>query len=397
MILLINLEGCKMKTINALFVGMYPNVVSPYRNVFFQNLIFAMADMGVDCTVISPVPVTKYGMNVRSIDYMTTHETPKGAKVTVYYPWYVSASSKQIGSFNTEKLSEKWFEDSIMKAVKRIEKKFDFVYGHFFLYGGLAAIRVGKYLEIPSFVAYGECDFETQVRQTYGFPKKEQLVGLTGIISVSTKNTNELNDLGIVKGVPIITAPNSTDLSLFYKKDKRECREKLGLPQDKFIVGFVGGFIERKGDKRLLEAVNQIDGAYAAFAGRGDNPPSGGKVIFCKALEHEVVSDFLNAIDVFCLPTLSEGSCNAIVEAMACGAPIISSDLPFNDDALDESNSIRIDPASVQDIRRAVEELMNSPEKREDLSKRSLEKAQEFEIGQRAYRILNFIKECGKL
>ena len=386
-----------MKNINALFVGMYPNVVSPYRNVFFQNLIFAMADMGVDCTVISPVPVTKYGMNVRSIDYMTTHETPKGAKVTVYYPWYVSASSKQIGSFNTEKLSEKWFEDSIMKAVKKLGKKFDFVYGHFFLYGGLAAIRVGKYLGIPSFLAYGECDFETQVRQTYGFPKREQLDGLTGIVSVSTKNTNELNELGIVKGVPIITAPNSTDLSLFYKKDKRECREELGMPQDMFVVGFVGGFIERKGDKRLLESVNQINGAYAAFAGRGDNPPTGEKVVFCKALEHEVVSDFLNAIDVFCLPTLSEGSCNAIVEAMACGAPIISSDLPFNDDALDESNSIRIDPTSVQDIKRAIEDLMNSPEKRKELSERSLEKAQEFEIGQRANRILNFIKECGKL
>lgn len=386
-----------MKTINALFVGMYPNVVSPYRNVFFQNLIFAMADMGVDCTVISPVPITKYGLNVKKVDYRTIHETPKGSKVTVFYPWYISASSKQIGSFNTETLSEKWFENSIMKSVKQINKKFDFVYGHFFLYGGLAAVRVGKYLGIPSFIAYGECDFGTQVKQTYGFPKKEQLEGLTGVVSVSSKNTKELQDLGIVQDVPIITAPNSTDLTLFYKKDRSECRERLGLPQDKFIVGFVGGFIERKGDKRLLEAVSQIDGAYAAFAGRGDNPPSGEKVIFCRALEHEVVSDFLNAIDVFCLPTLSEGSCNAIVEAMACGAPIISSDLPFNDDALDSSNSIRIDPTSVREIKIAIEELKNSPKMRNELSLKSLEKAQEFEIGQRANRILNFIKENGRL
>ena len=386
-----------MKTINALFVGMYPNVVSPYRNVFFQNLIFAMADMGVDCTVVSPVPLTKYGLSIKNIDYKTIHRTANGAEVTVYYPWYISASSKQIGSFNTEKLSEKWFEDSIMKTVRKINKKFDFVYGHFFLYGGLAAIRVGKYLGIPSFIAYGECDFETQVRQTYGYPQEEQLTGLTGIISVSSKNTKELNDLGIVKGVPIITAPNSTDLKLFYKKNKSECRNKLGLPQDKFIVGFVGGFIERKGDKRLLEAINQIDGAFGAFAGRGDNPPTGEKVVFCKALEHEIVSDFLNAIDVFCLPTLSEGSCNAIVEAMACGCPIISSNLPFNDDALDETNSIRVDPSSVGDIKRAIETLKEHPEKREVLSQRSLEKAKEFEIGQRANRILTFIKDYGKL
>ena len=96
-----------MKTINALFIGMYPNVVSPYRNVFFQNLIFAMADIGVDCTVVSPVPLTKYGLSIKNIDYKTIHRTANGAEVTVYYPWYISASSKQIGSFNTEKLSEK--------------------------------------------------------------------------------------------------------------------------------------------------------------------------------------------------------------------------------------------------------------------------------------------------
>ena len=214
---------------------------------------------------------------------------------------------------------------------------------------------------------------------------------------MSSKNTKELNDLGIVKGVPIITAPNSTDLKLFYKKNKIECRKKLSLPQDKFIVGFVGGFIERKGDKRLLEAINQIDGAYGAFAGRGDNPPTGEKVVFCKALEHETVSDFLNAIDVFCLPTLSEGSCNAIVEAMACGCPIISSNLPFNDDALDETNSIRVDPSSVEDIKQAIEKLKEKPEIREELSEKALEKAKEFEIGQRANRILTFIKDYGKI
>lgn len=385
-----------MSTINALFVGMYPNNASPYRNVFFQNLIFAMADLGVNCTVISPVPITKYGFKVNSIKHKTIHRTSKGAEITVYYPWYISASSKQIGKYNTEKLSEKMFEDSVMREVKKINYHFDFVYGHFFLYGGLAAVRVGKYLGIPSFIAYGECDFESQVKRTYGFPKAEQLDGLTGIISVSRKNTKELTELGIVSGVPIITAPNSTDLKLFYKKDKDECRKKLGFPQDKFIVGFVGGFIDRKGDKRLLKALNQIDGAYGAFAGRGENPPAGDKVVFCKAIEHESVSDFLSAIDVFCLPTLSEGSCNAIVEAMACGCPIISSDLPFNDDALDESNSIRIDPSSEQEIKEAIEYLMNYPQLCEEFSLNSVEKAQEFEIGQRATRILSFIISLSK-
>lgn len=374
-----------------LFVGMYPNNVNKYRNVFFQNLIFAIADSGVACTVVSPVPVTRYRQHTRLIPKETTHYTSKGTPVKVYYPRYCSASSKQILFFNTEHISEYCFEQSAMKVVRTLKDRYDAVYGHFFLYGGLAAIKAGQYLNIPTFLAYGECDFESQVYRTYGVPKPKQLEGLKGIVSVSTKNTNELNSLGFVKDIPMITAPNGTDLSLFEKLDRDECRKKLNMPLDKFIVGFVGGFIERKGDKRLLEAAQGIDGVYLAYAGHGGNPPSGERVVFCKALEHEDVSVFLNAIDVFCLPTLSEGSCNAVIEAMACGCPIISSDLPFNDDVLTEDNSIRINPNSVDEIREAIERLKNDPALMETLSRNAMRSAQELSITKRAEKILAFM------
>ena len=382
-----------MKVKNILFIGMYPNNVNKYCNVFFQNLIFAIADSGVNCTVVSPVPITRYRKRIKTIPKETFHYTTKGNAIKVYYPRYCSASSKQILFFNTEHISEFLFEQSAMSVVKKLTTNFDAVYGHFFLYGGLAAIKVGNYLNIPSFIAYGECDFESQVKKTYGFPKPKQLVGLKGIVSVSTKNTNELNSLGIVKRVPIITVPNATDLGLFEKLDKVECRKKLNMPLDKFIVGFVGGFIERKGDKRLLKAANEIDDVYLAFAGRGENPPSGERVVFCKALEHHEVSVFLNALDVFCLPTLSEGSCNAVIEAMACGCPVISSDLPFNDDVLTSENSIRIDPNSILEIRDAVEKLKLNTELRNKLSDAALETAKRFGIDIRAEKILSFISQ----
>lgn len=378
---------------NILFVGMYPNNVNKYCNVFFQNLIFAIADSGVNCTVISPVPITRYRKRIRTIPKETYHYTPKGTPVKVYYPRYCSASSKQILFFNTEHISEALFEKSAMKVARNLKDQYDAVYGHFFLYGGLAAIRIGKYLNIPSFFAYGECDFESQVRRTYGFPKPAQLEGLRGIVSVSTKNTNELNSLGIVKDVPIVTVPNATDLNLFVKRDKNECRKKLNMPLDKFIVGFVGGFIERKGDKRLLMAANKIDDVYLAFAGRGENPPQGERVVFCRALEHDDVSLFLNAIDVFCLPTLSEGSCNAVIEAMSCGCPIISSDLPFNDDVLTTDNSIRIDPTSIDEIKNAIIKLKDNHEYRETLAHNALELSREFGITKRAEKILAFMSE----
>ena len=67
-----------------LFIGIYPNPVDPYRNVFFQNLIFSLADQGVDCTVIMPVSVTHYKGKTKQIPLQDVHTTKGGNKVRVY-------------------------------------------------------------------------------------------------------------------------------------------------------------------------------------------------------------------------------------------------------------------------------------------------------------------------
>ena len=370
---------------------MYPNKVDKYLNVFFQNLIYAMADNGVECTVISPVSITKYRTRIKNIPAECEEFTKNGAKVKVYFPRYISASSKKIGNFNTRKISERNFQKCAMKTARKLKSEFDLVYGHFVLDGGLAAIKVGKALGLPSFFAYGECDFESQVQSSYGLLKQKDVDGLCGVVSVSSKNTNELKSFHVFDNIPFITAPNAVNPKEFYPKERTKARACFDIPQNAFVVGFVGGFIERKGDKRLLEAVNSIDGVYVAFAGKGAEPPSGEKVVFCRALPHESVCDFLNAVDVFVLPTLSEGSCNAIAEAMSCGCPIISSDLPFNDDVLNEENSIRIDPNSVEEIRDAIQKVYEDDGFRAHLREESLKTAEKLKIHNRAKRIEEFL------
>ena len=377
---------------NMLFVGIYPNPVDPYRNVFFQNLIFTLADQDVNCTVIMPLSVTHYKGKTRQIPHQDIHITRHGNKVQVYYPRCLTFSSKKIGNRNTGELSEYSFQRCAVRQAKKLKGRFDCVYGHFFLEGGLAAVAVGRALGIPAYIAYGECDYESQVRLRFRDLTARDVKGLSGLISVSSDNSRELRRLPFLDEIPILLALNSIDLSLFHPMNKKECREKLGMASDRFIVGFVGGFIERKGDKRVLEAIEQLDDVYGAFAGKGEDKPCGPKVIFCKALKHEEIPVFLNACDAFVLPTLSEGCCNAVIEALACGLPVISSDLPFNHDILNESNSILIDPNSVDEIREAIQKLHDNRTLCERLSKGALETAGGLSLDARGRKIRSFIE-----
>lgn len=95
--------------------------------------------------------------------------------------------------------------------------------------------------------------------------------------------------------------------------------------------------------------------------------------------------------DVFVLPTLREGCCNAVVEAMACGLPIISSDLPFNWDVLNQTNSVLIDPYNIDEIADAINSFYEDSSKRALLSKGALSTAKDLTIEERSRKILKFI------
>lgn len=374
-----------------LFIGGYPNEVEPYRCVFFQEFVHACARLGNECYVIAPVSITSYKLDVQRIKYNTIEDAGNNAYVKVYHPRMVTYSAKKIGSWNTIHLTLKSTYSAVLSTYKKLDIEFDFVYGHFFLGGGLIASKLGQLYGIPAYLAYGECDFESEVRKKYGEISPKELEGLHGIISVSTNNSNDLKDRCFTGDIPIFVCPNAVDSTRFHKMDKKSCREKLGMPLDDFIVGFVGYFIERKGYNRLLEACEGLDNVKLAFAGKGSSTPQGENIVFCNSLKHEDVAVFLNAVDVFALPTLNEGCCNAVVEAMACGKAIVSSDLPFNYDVLNSHNSILIDPQNIQAIRSAIIKLRDDSALLQRLEEKALMGASELSIDSRAAKIINFI------
>ncbi len=170
-------------------------------------------------------------------------------------------------------------------------------------------------------------------------------------------------------------------------------RARFGLPSNRPLVAFVGHFDENKGPLRLMKALENRPDIGILFAGSGALQPTGSQVLFCDRVPHGELPMLLSAADVFALPTLSEGSCNAVLEALACGLPVVSSDRPFNDGHVDDEVGIRIDPMDPISLGSAIGELIDDPERRARLSSKALSRAPDLSHTKRNRELLAWFQE----
>ena len=138
--------------------------------------------------------------------------------------------------------------------------------------------------------------------------------------------------------------------------------------------------------------MEQLDNVYFVCAGKGKLKPDSSRCLWSEPVNNNDLAWFYSALDVFVLPTKHEGCCNAIVEAIACGCPIISADRSFNYDICDEGNSVLIDPDNVDEIREAILKVYKDESLRESLARGSIKKAEELTLSSRANNIMEFIE-----
>lgn len=363
----------------------YPTSLDPTAMPFVQQLAWALTDLGNTCTVVCP---QNFGKNLNR-EYV--EKTPRGGEVKVFFPKTLHLGQQKVLGFNTATLTTHFFWKAAKAVVERLPRQ-DVVYGHFITPSGITAARLHREFGIPAFLGYGESSAWSI--EHYGADKvrKELFDDLAGVVAVSSKNAEVLRQFDVVPEEKARIFPNGFDDTVFYPRDKQESRKRLGLPENDFIVSFVGHFIERKGIHKLIPAVEKAD-VKLICAGKGPIDPKGKNCLFADTIGHEELPWFYSASDVFVLPTLNEGCCNAIVEALACGLPIVSSDLPFNYDILDETNALLIDPSNVDALADSICRLRDDEALRQKLSAGSLQKARTLTLQQRAKSILRFFVE----
>jgi teichuronic acid biosynthesis glycosyltransferase TuaC len=369
----------------------YPNKVTPTCQVFVQQFVWALADRGIECTVICPLPINLKPALFK-LPESTSEITDNGSIIKIYYPRFVSFGQQTIFGIKTARITTNLFHRAVKSTWLKLGSRPDVIYGHFFTPAGISAARISKQYKVRSFAAYGESSPWSIVN--YGLEKIiTELKPLSGVVAVSSANQKELESLKILPKAKIRVFPNGIRVNRFFPRNKAQARTKLGIKQDLFLVAYLGHFSERKGVLRVAEAVKGLEDVHVAFAGNGPQQPVVPNCVFNDVVKPEDVPDFLSAADIFVLPTLNEGCSNALIEAMACGLPIVSSDLPFNKDILNSENSILVNPGKIQEIRNAIIYLKNNPAACKSMSEASLRIASRLSITQRAANIHKWIEE----
>ncbi|NQU85202.1 MAG: glycosyltransferase family 4 protein, partial [Mariniphaga sp.] len=250
-----------------------------------------------------------------------------------------------------------------------------------------------KKYNIPLFVSSGE-ELIT-LHKNYSLDELKDFVGyVNGVISVSTKNKNEIIEAGLAKKDSCNIIPNAIDPTLFHKKNKKELRNQFDYDEKYFIVAFVGQFTERKGVMRLSNALNSLNDSSIKvfFIGAGNESPDYQEILYKGTVPHDLLPNYLNCADIFVLPSSNEGCSNAIIEAMACGLPIISSDLPFNYDILNEDNAILVNPYDVTSIANAIKFLKEHVEIRSKMSLNAIKTSSDLTLPKRAQKVMDYIQ-----
>lgn len=273
-----------------------------------------------------------------------------------------------------------WFE-LIVEEHKR--EPFDLIHAYFLPMAGFVGTYAGKYLSIPSVVSIRGNDIERAAFEPSKFSHVmyalQNASAVTTNASILAKKAKAFFD----REVHII--PNGIDTERFKPMEKNSVlAEALGLVDEKkkeerkFVMGFVGELREKKGLVTLLSGYAQItktmpvsllivgevrEGEDKKYFEEFKSNNLQLSITVTGHVPHKDLPAYYSLMDVFVHPSLRDGMPNAVLEAMACGVPVIATPVGGVLDVLEDGVNGKIIPINNADaLVKAIEELMQNSE-----------------------------------
>jgi teichuronic acid biosynthesis glycosyltransferase TuaC len=246
---------------------------------------------------------------------------------------------------------------------------FDVIDASFFFPDGPAAVALGAALGVPvSIKARGSDihvwgDLPATRAQILGAAAKAD-----GLLAVSAALKADMVAMGMA-GDKIRVHYTGVDLSLFTPLPRAATKSALGVSGP--LIVCAGNLLERKGQRLIVEALTHIPNAMLVLIGQGPDRDLlaakaaafglADRVRFTGSIAHGEMARWLAAADVFALASASEGLANVWVEALACGTPIVITDVGGAREVVDCADAGRFVPPEPVAIAAAISELLAAP------------------------------------
>ena len=219
-----------------------------------------------------------------------------------------------------------------------------------------SAMRVARRLGVP--LVAGARGSDIRVRDALSRYLTRHVVAAADRLLVVSADLGRLaaSDYG-ADPARIRVIPNGCDAATFHQRDRAEARRNLGVAMDAELIVYVGRLVAEKGLRELLDAMRMIAEAHprSELVLIGDGPMRGeldnaigadlrGRVRQTGALPAETVAIWMAAANLVTLPSYSEGHPNVLVEALACGRPVVTTPVGGVPEVVDETCSILVPP-----------------------------------------------------
>ena len=354
------------------FTSLYPNAVKPSHGVFVENRLRHLVDGGrVEARVVAPVPwfPWKHPRFGRYAGFVSVPKRELRFGLDVHHPRYPMLPGTAMSAVPlTMALGARKTVASLIAS----GFDFDAIDAHYFFPDGVAAILLGKWFDRPVVITARGSD--VNVLPQYALPRRMirwAAREAAAIVTVAHSLKIELLALG-VNGDKIVVLRNGVDLKQFAPLPMRAAREQLGIAENAKLVVSVGNLIAMKGHDLTIAAIAELPGVQLLITGSGPERDAlsrlaerigvADRVKFLGQLAHDRLPVVYSAADALVLASSREGWANVLLEAMACGTPVVATDVGGSAEvvAVPEAGTI-VRERSSQAIAAALRKLLADP------------------------------------
>jgi len=311
---------------------LFPNSVQRAHGVFVETrLRHLLASGEVSARVLAPIPWLP--PMVRYSAYGPLQNIPQRVErggITVEHPRYLVVP--KFGMTLTPHTLYRAMRKRLV-ALLKAGHQFDLIDAHYFYPDGVAAVRLAREFNIPVTVTARGTDLN--LIPEFPAPRKmilEAAANASAMITVCQALKDTLVEMGVAPE-RVTVLRNGVDLELFRPLDRAAARTKLGLTRRTLVS--VGLLIDRKGHHHIIRALRDLPDTDLLIAGSGPDEAAlkklaqtegvADRIRFLGSVDQNTLREIYNAADALVLASSREGWANVLLEAMACGTPVVAS------------------------------------------------------------------------